>query len=75
MVCKDNHVNATEPSLFPTSLAKGVRLINITLTVDEWFQVTTGISGQTNNWLLMVEQAANMTMRDCVVWALDLYYK
>uniref|UniRef100_A0A3B4V146 Envelope polyprotein n=1 Tax=Seriola dumerili TaxID=41447 RepID=A0A3B4V146_SERDU len=35
--------------------------------VDEWFRVTTGVSGQSNNWLLMVEQAANMSKRDCVV--------
>ena len=37
------------------------------VTVDEWFQVTTGVSGTNNNWLLMVEQAANMTKTDCVV--------
>ena len=37
------------------------------VTVDGWFQVTIGVSGTNNNWLLMVEQAANMTKTDCVV--------
>ena len=25
------------------------------VTVDEWFQVTTGVSGTNNNWLLTLE--------------------
>uniref|UniRef100_A0A3B5LIQ5 Uncharacterized protein n=1 Tax=Xiphophorus couchianus TaxID=32473 RepID=A0A3B5LIQ5_9TELE len=36
-------------------------------TVDDWFRVATGVSGNNNNWLLMVEQAAKMTKKDCVV--------
>lgn len=31
------------------------------------FQATTGISANTNNWLLMAEQAANATGRSCIV--------
>uniref|UniRef100_A0A3Q2SRJ2 Envelope polyprotein n=1 Tax=Fundulus heteroclitus TaxID=8078 RepID=A0A3Q2SRJ2_FUNHE len=42
-------------------------ILNSHLTTNEWFQVTTGVSGQTNNWLLMVEQAANMSGQSCVV--------
>ncbi|XP_028268921.1 uncharacterized protein LOC114440617 isoform X2 [Parambassis ranga] len=34
---------------------------------DEWFKITTGISGFENNWLLMAEQAAQATQADCVV--------
>ncbi|XP_054902001.1 uncharacterized protein LOC129370213 [Poeciliopsis prolifica] len=36
-------------------------------TIDDWFKVNTGVSGQINNWLLMVEQAAKMAKQDCVV--------
>lgn len=37
------------------------------MSMDEWFQVITGVTGLNNNWLLMAEQAANMTKKDCVV--------
>uniref|UniRef100_A0A8C6KDE4 Envelope glycoprotein n=1 Tax=Nothobranchius furzeri TaxID=105023 RepID=A0A8C6KDE4_NOTFU len=43
-----------------------VSLINGNPTADEWFQVTTGISGFGNNWLLMVEQAASAAKQSCV---------
>lgn len=36
-------------------------------TADDWFRVTTGISRQTNNWLLMTKSAANSSKTDCVV--------
>uniref|UniRef100_A0AAY4BLY4 Uncharacterized protein n=1 Tax=Denticeps clupeoides TaxID=299321 RepID=A0AAY4BLY4_9TELE len=35
--------------------------------IDDWFGVTTGITGKNNNWFLLVEQAANVTQQDCVV--------
>lgn len=45
----------------------GVAVVSRETTPDDWFRVTTGISGQTNNWLLMVEQAANLAETDCVI--------
>lgn len=36
-------------------------------SIDEWFKITTGVSGDTNNWLLMVEQALKTVRTDCVV--------
>nr|XP_057913415.1 uncharacterized protein LOC131107420 [Doryrhamphus excisus]XP_057913416.1 uncharacterized protein LOC131107420 [Doryrhamphus excisus]XP_057913417.1 uncharacterized protein LOC131107420 [Doryrhamphus excisus] len=42
--------------------------IAVIRNADDWFQVITGISQQSNNWLLLVEQAANMSNQgDCVV--------
>lgn len=35
--------------------------------IDDWFRITTGVSGYNNNWLLMVEQAVNVTKSDCVI--------
>lgn len=35
--------------------------------IDDWFKVTTGISGQCNNWLLMAEQAATNIPAVCLV--------
>lgn len=37
------------------------------LTADDWFRFSTGISGHNNNWLLIIEQAANSTKQDCIV--------
>lgn len=34
---------------------------------DDWFRLFTGLSGQGNNWLLLVEQAAKGIQTDCVV--------
>uniref|UniRef100_A0A3B4VQN1 Envelope polyprotein n=1 Tax=Seriola dumerili TaxID=41447 RepID=A0A3B4VQN1_SERDU len=59
-----------KPSMPSRTQQKGGRIVVISNragVVDTWFQVTTGISGQSNNWLLMVEQAANMSKKDCVV--------
>ncbi|XP_038153723.1 uncharacterized protein LOC119791603 [Cyprinodon tularosa] len=44
-----------------------IQNINGPLKTDELFQVTTGISGQTNIWLLMAEQAAKTVSNDCLV--------
>lgn len=33
----------------------------------EWMEITTGISGRSNNWLLLVEQAAYQAKSDCIV--------
>ncbi|XP_044050787.1 uncharacterized protein LOC122875554 [Siniperca chuatsi] len=55
-------------TLGPRSTTKvKIKILNKRPDTDEWFQVTTGVSGKNNNWLLMVEQAANATKADCVV--------
>ncbi len=49
---------------------KGGRILVINtgkVEADDWFKVTTGVSGHSNNWLLLVEQAANATGKDCIV--------
>lgn len=42
-------------------------LVVTTPTPDENIRVATGISGLSNNWLLLTEQAANTTPTSCVV--------
>ena len=50
------------------TVSKGVIVRNpATLKTDDWFRVTTGISGVNNNWLLMAEQAAQAAAEDCIV--------
>ncbi|XP_014875324.1 uncharacterized protein LOC106938019 [Poecilia latipinna] len=44
---------------------KGVKVKEVE-TVDDWFKVSTGVSGLSNNWLLLVEQAAKTAKQDCV---------
>uniref|UniRef100_A0A8C7YFR6 Uncharacterized protein n=1 Tax=Oryzias sinensis TaxID=183150 RepID=A0A8C7YFR6_9TELE len=69
MFCPD--FNATTTTLLRTGLGFGpvtqVKIIGGTPSTDNWFQIVTGISGEANNWLLMVEQAANVIKEDCVV--------
>uniref|UniRef100_A0A3B3I1W1 Uncharacterized protein n=1 Tax=Oryzias latipes TaxID=8090 RepID=A0A3B3I1W1_ORYLA len=69
MFCPD--FNATTTTLLRTGLGfspvKQVKIIEGTPSTDNWFQIVTGISGEANNWLLMVEQAANVIKEDCVV--------
>uniref|UniRef100_A0A3B3ICC6 Reverse transcriptase/retrotransposon-derived protein RNase H-like domain-containing protein n=1 Tax=Oryzias latipes TaxID=8090 RepID=A0A3B3ICC6_ORYLA len=51
-------------------ILKTAHIVNIITGIpstDVWFQIVTGISGEANNWLLMVEQAANVIEEDCVV--------
>uniref|UniRef100_A0A8C6NTS2 Envelope protein n=1 Tax=Nothobranchius furzeri TaxID=105023 RepID=A0A8C6NTS2_NOTFU len=36
------------------------------ISQDDLFHMLTGVSGSTNNWLLLMEQAANRTPSDCV---------
>ena len=47
--------------------AKLTVIIKGEATPDQWFRITTGILGHTNNWLLMAEQAANASRQDCIV--------
>ncbi|XP_061625059.1 uncharacterized protein LOC133475738 isoform X2 [Phyllopteryx taeniolatus] len=64
-LCYGNHVEPEMPS--ETSNKGGYILTINEITTDDWFLVVTGVSGQNNNWLLLVEQAANVTRKDCVV--------
>ncbi|XP_034027298.1 uncharacterized protein LOC117511339 [Thalassophryne amazonica] len=54
-------------SLGPQTSVTKIQIINGKIETDDWFLVTTGISGQRNNWLLMAEQAAKPAKKDCVV--------
>ena len=47
--------------------AKLTVIIKGEATPDQWFSITTGLSGRTNNWFLMPEQAANASRQDCIV--------
>ena len=40
---------------------------SLTLSRDEYFEMVTGMSGNTNNWLLMAEQVGALVQSDCVV--------
>uniref|UniRef100_A0A3B3DHU5 Uncharacterized protein n=1 Tax=Oryzias melastigma TaxID=30732 RepID=A0A3B3DHU5_ORYME len=46
---------------------KAITILKPNSDIDDWFMVTTGISRQNNNWLLMAEQAANASKTSCVI--------
>nr|XP_049583048.1 uncharacterized protein LOC125973198 [Syngnathus scovelli] len=49
------------------TLSAGAKITSMLLTdIDSYFIASTGISGQTNNWLLMAEQAAKMANTSCI---------
>lgn len=50
-----------------TPEARKVTIIKGELKSDDWFKIMTGISKNGNNWLMMVEQAANNSKSDCIV--------
>uniref|UniRef100_A0A3P9JXI0 Uncharacterized protein n=1 Tax=Oryzias latipes TaxID=8090 RepID=A0A3P9JXI0_ORYLA len=66
-----SNFNASTTTLLRTGLGfspvRQVKIIEGTPSTDNWFQIVTGISGEANNWLLLVEQAANVIKEDCVV--------
>uniref|UniRef100_A0A668TU23 Envelope glycoprotein n=1 Tax=Oreochromis aureus TaxID=47969 RepID=A0A668TU23_OREAU len=51
----------------PHTYMTKVAIVGPELEADDWFKITTGISGHSNNWLLLVEQAAQDANDDCVV--------
>lgn len=53
--------------IFLSTQSQKLFLITSKLDVDDWFLTYTGISKDINNWLLLAEQAANVTREDCVV--------
>lgn len=44
----------------------GVKITMRVNKTDDWLRVATGVSGTTNNWLLMIEQAAKEAKSDCI---------
>uniref|UniRef100_A0AAZ3QKM7 Envelope polyprotein n=1 Tax=Oncorhynchus tshawytscha TaxID=74940 RepID=A0AAZ3QKM7_ONCTS len=55
----------------PVTLGTGVwgpvTMISTPTSPDDTIHTTTGISGFSNNWLLLAEQATNTTLQSCVV--------
>uniref|UniRef100_A0A674MBS9 Envelope protein n=1 Tax=Takifugu rubripes TaxID=31033 RepID=A0A674MBS9_TAKRU len=52
--------------LSPKATSSGIKLV-LEPTVDDYFEIMTGISGSTNNWLLLAEQAGTAARSDCTV--------
>lgn len=68
MICEvPAQANDTRPALNLAALDAGFYLVPSNPSTDDWFQVATGISGTSNNWLLLAEQAANATGESCIV--------
>uniref|UniRef100_A0A673B4M7 Uncharacterized protein n=1 Tax=Sphaeramia orbicularis TaxID=375764 RepID=A0A673B4M7_9TELE len=66
---KDN-TTVEEPKVVMGSFAniKGVKVYETRdLTQDQTYGIMTGVTGQTNNWLLMAEQAGIAAQSDCIV--------
>ena len=59
--CTKDSTPPTEPLVSPAGVKIGIVASPPPETADDWFRVSTGISGQSNNWLLIAEQAANTT--------------
>ncbi|XP_061139066.1 uncharacterized protein LOC133156942 [Syngnathus typhle] len=58
---------ADRPVTNKYTLSAGAKITSTLLTdVDSYFVASTGISGHTNNWLLMAEQAAKMAGASCI---------
>uniref|UniRef100_A0A3P8P7H0 Envelope glycoprotein n=1 Tax=Astatotilapia calliptera TaxID=8154 RepID=A0A3P8P7H0_ASTCA len=58
------------PALSAGPLSKTMKtaiIVGPKLKPDDWFRVTTGITGHSNNWLLLAEQAAQDASDDCMV--------
>uniref|UniRef100_A0A3P8R7D5 Envelope glycoprotein n=1 Tax=Astatotilapia calliptera TaxID=8154 RepID=A0A3P8R7D5_ASTCA len=58
------------PALSAGPLSKTMNtaiIVGPKLKPDDWFRVTTGITGHSNNWLLLAEQAAQDASDDCMV--------
>lgn len=65
-----SNITALQPITSPIAQQRGITVMksNKNNRVDSLFQIATGISGlHGNNWLLLAEQAANMSGTDCVV--------
>lgn len=63
------HSTPPPPSLSQAATERGIRARTVdgSNTLDDSFLTATGMSGQTNNWLLLAEQAGNMSGGNCIV--------
>lgn len=66
-MCQNRTANMTRSELSTIAKETGIIIMDKRTTVDEWFQVTTGVSGHSNNWLFLREQATGVIKSDCVV--------
>uniref|UniRef100_A0A669CLG5 Envelope glycoprotein n=1 Tax=Oreochromis niloticus TaxID=8128 RepID=A0A669CLG5_ORENI len=72
---EESNANTTTVTSSGPALTKGPLSTSMTTVViagpeleaDDWFRITTGISGHSNNWLLLAEQAARDANDDCMV--------
>lgn len=72
---EESNANTTTVTSSGPALTKGPLSTSMTTVViagpeleaDDWFKITTGISGHSNNWLLLAEQAARDANDDCMV--------
>ncbi|XP_061141388.1 uncharacterized protein LOC133158301 [Syngnathus typhle] len=69
VICVNKTMSGDDsPMLNNYTKTAGAMITSVVLTdIDSHFVASTSISGQTNNWLLMAEQAVNMTNTSCVV--------
>ncbi|XP_077421688.1 uncharacterized protein LOC144051935 [Vanacampus margaritifer] len=57
-----------QPKMTKYTMESGVGAFSVQIDeVSEWFRVTTGLSGGSNNWLLLANAAAQASGEDCVV--------
>uniref|UniRef100_A0AAY4E1F4 Uncharacterized protein n=1 Tax=Denticeps clupeoides TaxID=299321 RepID=A0AAY4E1F4_9TELE len=66
ILCQEPIQVTSKPTLSTTSVSLGVSVIS-NLTTDDYFDLTTGISGHSNNWLLLAEATGDTTKSDCIV--------
>uniref|UniRef100_A0AAX7VDI0 Uncharacterized protein n=1 Tax=Astatotilapia calliptera TaxID=8154 RepID=A0AAX7VDI0_ASTCA len=69
-VVKDDNPTFNGPPVTYTNGGRNgrIRIVDTNkMSKDDLFQILTGISGATNNWLLLAEQAADKTASDCIV--------
>ncbi|XP_025754074.1 uncharacterized protein LOC112842157 [Oreochromis niloticus] len=59
--------NAPVLTVGPHTYMTRVVIVGPELEADDLFKITTGISGHSNNWLLLAEQAAQDANDDCMV--------
>uniref|UniRef100_A0A3B3CR11 Uncharacterized protein n=1 Tax=Oryzias melastigma TaxID=30732 RepID=A0A3B3CR11_ORYME len=69
LMCVNSSMNVGDkPTVNNYTKQVGITVMSILNSdTDGWFRITTGVSGQSNNWLLLVEQAAKAVGIDCIV--------
>uniref|UniRef100_A0A3P8VXG0 Envelope polyprotein n=1 Tax=Cynoglossus semilaevis TaxID=244447 RepID=A0A3P8VXG0_CYNSE len=64
---KDEIASSGTLTIGSRTTARRPTVINGEPSMDGWFMMATGITGTVNNWLLMAEQAANASGKNCMV--------